>query len=221
MPTQFPSPGSTTNSTATQQSILEVSLSFPQALRVRYDVFKELGNGAYGQVYAARDRQVLNKEVAIKRINKVFDKPILTKRCLRELKLLRFFNGHENITSILDIEAASMINFNEIYLIQELMEADLHQIIRSGQPLTEAHFQYFVYQILRGLKYIHSANVLHRDLKPGNILVNADCQIKICDLGLARGLNSTDDSKKSCMTEYVATRWYRAPEVMLSYFHLI
>jgi serine/threonine protein kinase len=65
------------------------------------------------------------------------------------------------------------------YLVQELMEADLHQIIRSEQPLTDAHFQYFIYQICRGLKFIHSANVLHRDLKPGNLLVNADCELKV------------------------------------------
>ena len=70
-------------------------------------------------------------------------------------------------------------NFEEIYVVQELMEADMHQIIRSQQPLTDAHFQYFLYQILRGLKYIHSANVLHRDLKPGNLLVNADCELKV------------------------------------------
>lgn len=70
-------------------------------------------------------------------------------------------------------------NFSEVYLVQELMEADLHQIIRSEQPLTDAHFQYFIYQICRGLKYIHSANVLHRDLKPGNLLVNADCELKV------------------------------------------
>ncbi|RUS13765.1 kinase-like domain-containing protein, partial [Jimgerdemannia flammicorona] len=95
------------------------------------------------------------------------------------------------------------------------MEADLHQIIRSEQPLTDAHFQYFVYQICRGLKYIHSANVLHRDLKPGNLLVNADCELKICDFGLARGFS--DEGNAGFMTEYVATRWYRAPEIMLSF----
>jgi mitogen-activated protein kinase 7 len=94
------------------------------------------------------------------------------------------------------------------------MEADLHQIIRSEQPLTDAHFQYFIYQLCRGLKFIHSANVLHRDLKPGNLLVNADCELKICDFGLARGLSG---STEGFMTEYVATRWYRAPEIMLSF----
>lgn len=97
------------------------------------------------------------------------------------------------------------------------MECDLAAIIRSGQPLTDAHFQSFIYQILCGLKYIHSANVLHRDLKPGNLLVNADCELKICDFGLARGFSIDPDENAGYMTEYVATRWYRAPEIMLSF----
>ena len=108
-------------------------------------------------------------------------------------------------------------NFNETYLYEELMECDLAAIIRSGQPLTDAHFQSFIYQILCGLKYIHSANVLHRDLKPGNLLVNADCELKICDFGLARGFSQDPDENAGYMTEYVATRWYRAPEIMLSF----
>lgn len=130
-------------------------------------------------------------------------------------------------------------NFNETYLYEgswililaqtkrrrrltilfcvELMECDLAAIIRSGQPLTDAHFQSFIYQILCGLKYIHSANVLHRDLKPGNLLVNADCELKICDFGLARGFSIDPEENAGYMTEYVATRWYRAPEIMLSF----
>lgn len=99
----------------------------------------------------------------------------------------------------------------------ELMECDLAAIIRSGQPLTDAHFQSFIYQILCGLKYVHSANVLHRDLKPGNLLVNADCELKICDFGLARGFSVDPEENAGYMTEYVATRWYRAPEIMLSF----
>lgn len=123
------------------------------------------------------------------------------------------------------------------------MEADLHAIvsivnrvckppsniiqqIRSGQPLTDAHFQSFLYQTLCGLKYIHSANVLHRDLKPGNLLVNADCELKICDFGLARGYTPGGGTSRAAgnqgfMTEYVATRWYRAPEIMLSFANYV
>lgn len=97
------------------------------------------------------------------------------------------------------------------------MECDLAAIIRSGQPLTDAHFQSFIYQILCGLKYIHSASVLHRDLKPGNLLVNADCELKIADFGLARGFSIDPEENAGYMTEYVATRWYRAPEIMLSF----
>ncbi|KAJ3207336.1 Mitogen-activated protein kinase [Entophlyctis luteolus] len=164
---------------------------------------------------AAKNIQT-GQDVAIKKVLKVFEKSILAKRALREIKLLKHFNGHENITSILDMDISDINNFQEIYLVQDLMEADLHQIIRSEQPLTDAHFQYFIYQICRGLKYIHSANVLHRDLKPGNLLVNADCELKICDFGLARGLASTVEDP-GFMTEYVATRWYRAPEIMLSF----
>jgi len=69
------------------------------------------------------------------------------------------------------------------------------------------------------MKYIHSADVLHRDLKPGNLLVNADCELKICDFGLARGFNQAQ--KQGFMTEYVATRWYRAPEIMLSFANYV
>lgn len=106
---------------------------------------------------------------------------------------------------------------NDGFTCVELMECDLAAIIRSGQPLTDAHFQSFIYQILCGLKYIHSANVLHRDLKPGNLLVNADCELKICDFGLARGFSVDPEENAGYMTEYVATRWYRAPEIMLSF----
>lgn len=184
-----------------------------------YTFKRHLGSGAYGTVCACIEDKT-GEEVAVKKISKVFDRKIITKRTLREIKLLRHFQGHENITCILDIFKLGGDDFNEVYLVQELMEADMHQIIRSHQKLTNAHFQYFIYQILRGLKYIHSAQVLHRDLKPGNLLVNADCELKICDFGLARGLaepRNNGDDNGALMTEYVATRWYRAPEIMLSF----
>ncbi|TQS32796.1 hypothetical protein Golomagni_06881 [Golovinomyces magnicellulatus] len=92
------------------------------------------------------------------------------------------------------------------YLYEELMETDLAAIIRSGQPLSNAHFQSFIYQILYRLKYIHSANMLHRDLKPSNILVNADYELKIADFSLAQGFSVNPEENARYMTEYIATR---------------
>lgn len=182
-----------------------------------YVLTRELGQGAYGCVASAMHQRT-GEGVAVKKVTNIFHKRILTKRALREIKLLRHFRGHPNITCLYDMDIIDPTNFNEVYLYEELMEADLHAIIRSGQPLTDAHYQNFIYQTLCGLKYIHSASVLHRDLKPGNLLVNADCGLKICDFGLARGF--ADDASQQAggfMTEYVATRWYRAPEIMLSF----
>jgi len=149
--------------------------------------------------------------VAIKKISKAFEHLKDAKRILREIKLLRHFR-HDNIISLKDIlPPPAKSNFDDIYLVSELMDTDLHQIIASPQPLSDDHCQYFLYQILRGLKHMHSANVLHRDLKPSNLLINSDCSLKICDFGLAR------IEENSFMTEYVATRWYRAPEVILTW----
>lgn len=67
------------------------------------------------------------------------------------------------------------------------------------------------------MKYVHSASVIHRDLKPGNLLVNADCELKICDFGLSRGFDALPDDDTHRLTEYVATRWYRAPEIILAF----
>jgi mitogen-activated protein kinase 1/3 len=95
------------------------------------------------------------------------------------------------------------------------METDMHRVIRT-QDLSDDHCQYFIYQTLRALKAMHSANVLHRDLKPSNLLLNANCDLKVCDFGLARSAASHEDNS-GFMTEYVATRWYRAPEIMLTF----
>lgn len=184
----------------------------------RFQITKELGQGAYGVVCAANYSGAPgNHGVAIKKVTNIFSKKILTKRALRELKLLNHFRGHKNITCLYDMDIVALPNFNEVYLYEELLECDMHQIIRSQQPLTDAHYQSFIYQVLAGLKYIHSANVLHRDLKPGNLLVNSDCELKICDFGLARGYSSDPNKNAGFLTEYVATRWYRAPEIMLSF----
>ncbi|KAF8141631.1 Pkinase-domain-containing protein [Boletus edulis] len=182
----------------------------------RWKLVREMGSGAYGVVVSAAD-EISHETVAIKLVTRVFEKVQLAKRALREITLLRHFANHENITGLIDVDAISP-DFQEIYIFMEPMEADLHQIIKSGQTLSNEHVQYFLYQILRGMKYIHSASVIHRDLKPGNLLVNSDCELKICDFGLSRGFDAIPDEHTSgYLTEYVATRWYRAPEIMLAF----
>mmetsp|Transcript_8478 Transcript_8478/g.12716 ORF Transcript_8478/g.12716 Transcript_8478/m.12716 type:complete len:382 (-) Transcript_8478:253-1398(-) len=181
----------------------------------RYKLIKPIGRGAYGVVCSAKDTKT-GKLVAIKKITKAFLNLTETKRTLREIKILSCFN-HENILKIVDIlKPPSFEKFEDVYIVSELMDTDLHQIINSNQSLTEGHVQYFIYQILRGLKYIHSAHVLHRDLKPSNLLLNSNCDLKVCDFGLARVADPTDNYGDN-LTEYVATRWYRAPEIMLSW----
>ncbi|XP_010556563.1 PREDICTED: mitogen-activated protein kinase 4 [Tarenaya hassleriana] len=184
-------------------NLFEVSRKYVPPLR-------PIGRGAYGIVCAALNSET-GEEVAIKKIGNAFDNIIDAKRTLREIKLLRHM-GHENVIAIKDIiKPPQRENFNDVYIVYELMDTDLHQIIRSNQQLTDDHCRFFLYQLLRGLKYVHSANVLHRDLKPSNLLLNANCDLKIGDFGLARTKSETD-----FMTEYVVTRWYRAPELLLN-----
>jgi mitogen-activated protein kinase 1/3 len=149
----------------------------------RYQNLTPIGSGAYGLVCSAddsvhilffftfiNDPQKKNKRVAIKKVSDTFSDLIDAKRILRELKLLRHFTsqGHENIIAILDIFTMppNEPNFNDVYIVTDLMESDLQKIVSSKQSLTEAHIRYFLYEIFRGLKFVHSANVLHRDLKP-------------------------------------------------------
>ncbi|KAG1862748.1 kinase-like domain-containing protein [Suillus subalutaceus] len=112
-------------------------------------------------------------------------------RTLRELKLLKFLSEagvSENIISILDIiKPPSLDAFKEVYLIQELMETDMYRVIRT-QDLSDDHAQYFIYQALRTLETLHSADVIHRDLKPSNLLLNANCDLKVCNFELARSV---------------------------------
>uniref|UniRef100_A0A673NB74 mitogen-activated protein kinase n=1 Tax=Sinocyclocheilus rhinocerous TaxID=307959 RepID=A0A673NB74_9TELE len=178
---------------------------------VRYQNLSPVGSGAYGTVCSAYDEKT-GLKVAVKKLSRPFQSIIHAKRTYRELRLLKHMK-HENVIGLLDVftPATSLEEFNDVYLVTHLMGADLNNIVKC-QKLTDDHVQFLIYQILRGLKYIHSADIIHRDLKPSNLAVNEDCELKILDFGLAR---HTDDE----MTGYVATRWYRAPEIMLNWMH--
>lgn len=176
-----------------------------------YTLIKKVGSGAYGTVASFEDKTTKQK-IAVKKITDAFHDLVDGKRILREVKLLRHFN-HDNIIQILDMYPPDHPDFDDIYIVTDLMETDLHRVIYSKQVLNDEHHQYFAYQILRGMFYLHTANVVHRDLKPSNILVNKNCDLKICDFGLARGFGNDEDDPS--LTDYVVTRWYRAPEVVL------
>ncbi|CEG35488.1 cmgc mapk protein kinase [Plasmopara halstedii] len=188
----------------------------------KYQLIKVVGAGTYGEVVAASDVES-GTTVAIKKITNAFQDLPDTKRILRELCLLRQLR-HPNLIQLYDIPRPERLSYLEdIYLVTDLMETDLHRVIHSTQTLTDQHVAHFMRQILRALAYLHSANVLHRDLKPSNILVTSTCEAKICDLGLARyvdhskakKINGASDEAFVELTEYVVTRWYRAPEILL------
>ncbi|PON98564.1 Serine/threonine protein kinase [Trema orientale] len=181
----------------------------------RYKILEVIGKGSYGVVCAAIDTHT-GEKVAIKKINDVFEHLSDALRILREVKLLRLLR-HPDIVEIKRIMLPpSKREFRDIYVVFELMESDLHQVIKANDDLTREHHQFFLYQMLRALKYMHTANVYHRDLKPKNILANANCKLKVCDFGLAR-VAFSDTPTAIFWTDYVATRWYRAPELCGSF----
>eukprot|EP00276_Gloeochaete_wittrockiana_P002175 CAMPEP_0184671132 /NCGR_PEP_ID=MMETSP0308-20130426/85292_1 /TAXON_ID=38269 /ORGANISM="Gloeochaete witrockiana, Strain SAG 46.84" /LENGTH=469 /DNA_ID=CAMNT_0027118203 /DNA_START=96 /DNA_END=1505 /DNA_ORIENTATION=- len=185
----------------------------------RYNIVEELGHGAYGLVAGGVDLQT-GERVAIKHITHVFDSLIDAKRILREIFLLKRLQ-HENIISLRDILVPqNPTNYNDLFIVFERLDTDLLKVIQSNQYLSIAHVQHFMYQMLKGIKYLHSADIIHRDLKPANVLLNKNCELKICDFGMARGVSAetpmgAPNKIRRTLSAHVVTRWYRAPEVIL------
>lgn len=129
-----------------------------------YVLLDFLGQGAYGTVFAAQDLKA-NSLVAIKKCRKVFQSRTMAKRVLREIRLLRLLK-HENIVSMRSMMTPfNALDFNEIYIVFDIMEADLTEVIKSKEVLVDQHVQYFIYQLLLGLEKLHAMNVIHRDIK--------------------------------------------------------
>ncbi|XP_022602710.1 mitogen-activated protein kinase 15 isoform X2 [Seriola dumerili] len=182
-------------------------------ISLKYEIKKRLGKGAYGIVWKAVDRQT-GEIVAVKKIFDAFRNRTDAQRTFREIMFLQEFGDHPNIVKLLNVIRAQ--NDKDIYLIFEYMDTDLHAVIKKGTLLKDIHKRYVMYQLFKAIKYLHSGNVIHRDQKPSNVLLDTDCVVKLCDFGLARSLNQIqEDSGNPALTEYVATRWYRAPEILL------
>lgn len=179
----------------------------------KYKISKKLGKGAYGVVWKAEDKRS-GHTVAMKKCFDAFRNATDAQRTFREVFYLQELAGHDNIIRLINILRAS--NNRDLYLVFEYMETDLHAVIRAN-ILEEIHKQYVIYQLLRALLFMHSGGLLHRDIKPSNLLLNADCEVRLCDFGLCRAQTRDKRSTEAtvALTDYVATRWYRAPEILL------
>ncbi len=176
----------------------------------KFEIAQRLGKGAYGIVWKAVDKRS-RSVIALKKCFDAFRNATDAQRTFREIMYLQALSGHENIIRLQHVIKAE--NDKDIYLTFDHMETDLHAVIRAG-ILGEIHKKFIIWQLCKALKYMHSADLVHRDIKPSNILLNADCSIKLCDFGLCRSV-AESAGPSPLLTDYVATRWYRAPEILL------
>lgn len=167
----------------------------------------ELGTGIQGVVFACMDK-LHNKLVAIKRVRLGADDDGIPSTTLREIAVHRQLGDHPNITKMLDV----VVNPLRVFIVFEYVDRDLKAYLNSKQgPLEPKEIQSFSFQLLQGIDYCHSRGIMHRDLKPRNILVRADGCLKICDFGLSRAF--VPPTRK--WTHEVVTLWYRPLEVLL------
>lgn len=175
-------------------------------LKKMYTKLNRIGQGTYGVVYKAQNTQ--NKEiVAIKRIKFESQEEGIPSSAIREIALLKELK-HKNIVQLYDVVHSQ----HTLTLIFEYCDWDLRRYMQSKENvLTESEIISFSYQLLSALEFIHSKYIIHRDVKPQNILLNRKGELKLADFGLAR---STFIPVDSLSTE-VITRWYRPPEILL------
>jgi len=141
----------------------------------RYKIQEVIGKGSYGVVCSAIDTHT-GEKVAIKKIHDIFEHVSDTARILREIKLLRLLR-HPDIVEIKHVMLPpSRRDFKDIYVVFELMESDLHQVIKANDDLTKEHYQFFLYQLLRALKYIHTGILQYLLVTSSSIsYLNAHC----------------------------------------------
>lgn len=229
-----------------QQSLISLSPIWRHAYH-NYEFIQLIGVGSYGEVVQAKQRKT-GRIVAIKLINDIFKNEYDSKKIIREVQILRQFTqmpGNQFTTKILDIIAPKDLNnLTYIFLVLEFMQTDIKKIFQSMPQVefTEDHLLQLLYHLLCAMNFMHTANILHRDIKPANLLVNSDCNVKICDFGLARSdpspnfdtkprgrspksrkdtakkLNQEREAriaKPRDLSNHVVSRWYRAPEIIL------
>ncbi len=182
-----------------------------------FEEIEQIGEGAYGQVWMGRDKSS-GDVVALKKVRMDQEKEGFPVTAIRELKMLRSLK-HENIVELKEIvtgenqnkTAKSARNKHEIYMVFEYVDNDLTGLLDMKVNFTEGQVKTYMQQLLSGLMYCHGREVLHRDIKGSNLLVDTKGNLKIADFGLARTYND----KLKRYTNRVITLWYRSPELLL------
>ena len=180
-------------------------------LHKKYEVLGVVGEGAYGIVYKCRNKET-DKFVAIKKFKEIEDK-LVQKTMKRELKMLQMLK-HDNVV---DFQEAFIYKEN-LFLVFEYVEKNLLEVLEKfPEGLNPKLIRSFVFQMCKAVHYLHTKNIIHRDVKPENLLVDENMNLKLCDFGFARKISLNEENNHvDAMTDYVATRWYRSPELLLS-----
>ncbi|XP_051151294.1 cell division control protein 2 homolog A [Andrographis paniculata] len=178
----------------------------------QYEKVEKIGEGTYGVVYKARDR-ITNETIALKKIRLEQEDEGVPSTAIREISLLKEMQ-HGNIVRLQDVVHSE----KRLYLVFEYLDLDLKKHMDSCPEFSQDPrlVKMFLYQILRGIAYCHSHRVLHRDLKPQNLLIDRRTNaLKLADFGLARAFGIPVRT----FTHEVVTLWYRAPEILLGSRH--
>ncbi|KAG0657002.1 Cyclin-dependent kinase catalytic subunit [Rhodotorula mucilaginosa] len=168
--------------------------------------------GTYGVVYRSRNKET-NQIVALKKIRLEAEDEGVPSTAIREISLLKEMND-DNVVRLLDITH----NDTKLYLVMEFLDSDLKRYmdkVGDGDGMGPDIVKKFTYQLIKGVYYLHSHRILHRDLKPQNLLINKEGNLKLADFGLARAFGIP----LRTYTHEIVTLWYRAPEVLLGSRH--
>ncbi|KAJ8044669.1 Cyclin-dependent kinase-like 1 [Holothuria leucospilota] len=172
----------------------------------KYEKLGKIGEGSYGVVFKCRNRDT-NAIVAIKRFVESEDDPLIKKIALREIRMLKQLK-HTNLVNLLEVFRRK----RKLHLVFEYCDRTvLNELDNNPRGVKDSVTKKIIYQTLQAVSFCHQHNCIHRDVKPENILITKDGQVKLCDFGFARILTGPGDE----YTDYVATRWYRAPELLV------